>query len=389
LQMLHILEMIPSFFPAREELTGKLNRVVDLFYSLSFSQNPSCHPYLWLAALVLFSSNFGSPNNMARTFFLHNETLARFLKKSKVSERIGNSLPVLFYGQFSLWLSVVLKCEKQIEPVLKKVSEISELLGQQSTRERPEFFLYAFILAMGNHSVEDVIFKLELIRAQLKKSLLERSSPISESFGSLWESLLIIILGVFAGAHYNMGRMNQINQMLTKKHLPLSQKDLELASLFLWFQGGDPKICVKRFMEVGQAFGLSSVQKKASLSDPSSLPKESHPFRKVVSSFVQEFSPVFPFDYSGFLPVALLSALPWKAEDLAWESMELYSYLRSYRRYISPSVSFWIATGLVFSSWEQGYFPEIVLFWTLTGLAILTELQFREEFADTLSFPQV
>ncbi len=385
LKMVHVLETVPSPFPSREKLMEQLNRLVNLFYSFSFGQHSVSYPYLWLAALILFPSNYDSPNKMARTFFLQRKELDLFLNKNRVSDGAGLSLPVLFHGQFSLWLAMALRCDKQVAPALAKAKEISGSLAKYGPRERPEALLDALILALGNYSIEEMSFKRELMRAQIKKGYLGKSFISSENFGSLWQCLFVTILGTHTSAQYNMSRMNEINRLLSKKNLSLSNKDRELASLFLWFHGGAPELCVEKFMKVGQAFGLAAVHKKASLADPAVLPDESHPFRKVVSSFVNEFSPVFPFDPAGFLPVALLSTLPWEAEDLAWETMELYSYLRSYHKFISPSVSFWIATGIVFSFWEQGDFSEIFLFWTLTGLSVLTELQFREECADKVS----
>jgi len=389
LKMVHVLETIPSPFPSREKLMQQLNRLVNLFYSFSFGQHSVCYPYLWLAALILFPSDYDSPNKMARTFYFQGKELDLFLNENRVSDGAGLSLPVLFHGQFSLWLAMALRCDKQMGPALTKARGILDALAQYGSRNRPDALFDALILGLGNHSIEEMSFKRELMKAQIKKGYLGKSFISSENFGSLWESLFITILGTFTGAQYNMSRINEIDRLLSKKNLSLSNKDRELASLFLWFHGGASEVCVERFMKVGQAFSLAAVHRKAFLADPAVLTEESHPFRKVVSSLVNEFSPVFPFDKVSFLPVALLSALPWEAVDLAWETMELYSYLRSYHKFISPSVSFWMATGLMFSSWDQGELSDIFLFWTLTGLSTLTELQFREQCDDKVSLPQI
>ena len=378
LKILRVLEIVLPPLPPKEELLAKLNRVTDLFYSLSLDQPPSAFPYLWLVALLLFPilPGYDSPQDMARDFYQERKKFDSIIGWSFVWDWIDEGHELVMRDQFSLWLAMILRFGEAVETALVRMLKIAYLLQQQGMEKGTQTLATALALSLENNcSNEEILARADRMK-QLKKSI-----PQQEKSGTFWESLLMLVLT----DDFHPDHLRQIERTLEEKIFLLTPQDNRSASLLLSVQGISPRACVDLFVNLGEAFNLAMTQREESLVDPAFFPDESHPFQKVVLSLLNENSPLFPFDSSCFSPVALLSALPWKNEDLARESIDLYHYLRTYRKYISPDTSFWVSTGIVFSAWEEGTCPYLFLFWFLTSLAFMAGSQPQETIFRTIS----
>ncbi|MGA1874797.1 MAG: hypothetical protein ACMUIA_04250 [bacterium] len=358
-----LFEAEPSFLPERSDLLARLDRMVNLFYSLACGQHPQCYSYLWLTSLTLFSCEYESPDQLIKRFCREWERFDLYFNKGLILSGPGQNRPVSTQGQMLLWLALVLKYGEPEDDLLARAMEVVTSLRQYGFEDGPELLFAALVLVMGDYSAEAVIFRLE--------SILQRQEGIIRPGASYpWWKLLFM-----TSLDGCIDRIDQIDHILEEKNIPLPERGRRLASLFLWLQGGVPERCVMRFMNVAEVFRLAASQRKSSLADPACMPGEDHPFREIALYLIHEISSSFPYEFSTVLPIALLSALPWKADNLAGESMELFSYLRSYHACIDLSTSVWISVGLLFSAWEKKNFPEVFLFWMLAGLDILAEVQ--------------
>jgi len=382
LKIVRILEIILPPFPKKEELLAGLNRVTDLFYSLSSGQPPAAFPSLWLVALILLPILHGYDNSqdMAGIFFQERQKFDAIIGWSFVWEWIDEGHEFLMRDQFSLWLAMILRFGEAVEAALARMLKIADLLQQQNMEKGPQTLSMALALALENNcSNEEILARADrMIR-------LRKAFPTQEKSGLFLEPVLMLVLTDDSYPDY----LRQIRQALEERNFLLTPGDKRSASLLLSLQGMYPKVCVDRFMNLGEVFNLAMTQREESLVDPAFFPDEGHPFQKVVLSLINEFSPLFPFDSSCCAPIALLSALPWKAEDLARESIGLYHYLRSYRTFIRPDTSFWVSTGLVFSAWEGGTCPYLFLFWFLASLELMVGIQPQEETSRTISIHRV
>ena len=371
LKIARILEIVSPPFPSKDELLANLNKIADLFYSLSSGQPPSAFPYLWLAALLLFPLPYDNPKDMAESFFQEKQKFDAIIGWSFAWEWIGEDQALLVGDQFSLWLAMILRFkEAEVESVLVKMLKIADLLQRQGMEKSPRTLAIALALTLENCSNEEISARIDHV--------IKRQGEIwshKEVSGLFGESLFMLTL---TGASHP-DELWKIKKALEERNFLLAAGDQRSASVLLSLQGSLPRDCVNRFMELGEAFNLAMTRREESLVDPAFFPDESHPFQKVVLSVLNEYSPAFPFDSSCFAPIALLCTLPWKAEDLARESIRLYHYLRSYRRVIRPGASFWLSTGLVFSTWEGGKCPYLLLFWFLASLSSTSGLQIQEK----------
>jgi hypothetical protein len=382
LKILRVLEIVLPPFPPKEELLAKLNGVTDLFYSLSLDQPPSAFHYLWLVALLLFPilPGYDSPQDMAIDFFQERKKFDSIIGWSFVWDWIDEGHAIVMRDQFSLWLAMILRFGEAVETALVRMLKIAHLLQQQGMEKGTQTLATALALSLENNcSNEEILARADRMK-QLKKDI-----PSQGKSGTFWESLLMLVLT----DDFHPDHLRQIERTLEERNFLLTPQENRSASLLLSVQGISPRACVDRFVNLGEAFNLAMTQREESLVDPAFFPAESHPFQKVVLSLLNENSPLFPFNSSCFSPIALLSALPWKNEDLARESIDLYHYLRSYRKYISPDTSFWVSTALVFSACEEGTCPYLFLFWFLTSLAFMAGTQPQEMIFRTISIHRV
>ncbi|MEW5802993.1 MAG: hypothetical protein AB1847_12910 [bacterium] len=378
-KIVRVLEIVSPSFPSKEELLARLNRVTDLFYSLSQGQPPSAFPYLWHVALILFPLLSGNDNSqeMAKLFFQEKEKFDAIIGWSFAWEWIGEDRARMMPDELLLWLAMILRCKESVETTLVRMLKVADLLQQKGLQKSHGTLAAALTLALENCSNEEILTRCNRVIG-LRKSPLQGSDCFYES------TLMMVLTDDSYPDH-----LRHIKQAIEEKNLFLSPRDCRSASLLLSLQAPPPVAGVDRFMELGDAFNLAMTRREESLIDPAFFPDESHPFQKVVLSLLNEFSPAFPFDSACFPSIALLCALPWKAEDLARESIGLYHYLRSYRKFISPVASFGVSTGLILSAWEDGNYPCLLLFWFLASIESMAGLQLRQEAPRTLFIHRV
>ncbi|MEW6380794.1 MAG: hypothetical protein AB1611_14465 [bacterium] len=381
LRVIRVLEIVLPLFPPHEELLDRLNRVVDFFYSLSIGQPAESLPYLWLVAVTLFPYHppYDDPAEAANIFFLEKQKLESIIGWSFAWEWIDESQAALVRDQFSLWLAMIIKFNQPTEEAVVRMLRIADLLQNLGLEKRYETLALALALTLENCPDEQIRSRVQVI-ARLKKN-----SNCPPKADPSWDSLLMLVLGDESRRHH----LWPINKILKEKNYLLAERDRRLASVLLSLQGQNPQGCVDRFTKVAEAFNQALASREESLVDPAFFPVSEHPFQKVVLSFLNEFSPAFPFDSRCSLPIALLSALPWEAGDLARESIGLYTYLRSYRKFINPTLSFWLSTNLVFSAWEGGNCPYLLLFWFLASVTAAPGFQYQEESASTVRLHRV
>jgi len=371
-RLMRVWEIVLPKFPSTEELLGRMRQVIEVFYSLSLGHSASAFPTLWLVALILSPLPSDSLEDIVSIFFQEKPKLDSIIGWSFAWEWIDEQQASLVREQFSVWLAMILKFNHATESAAVSMLKTADLLQNLGLAKKPETLALALALTLTGCSEEKICSCIRDV-ARLKKSerfCLTRSDPA-------WDALLMMVL---ADNSWSLRQIRPISRILERRNYLLSERDRRLASLLLCLQGRqNPQGCVERFTELAEAFSHALAKQEESLVDPAFFPASGHPFQNIVLSFLNEFSPAFPFDSCCFLPVALLAASSWEAEDLARESIGLYHYLRSYRKFINPALSFWLSTWLVFSAWEGGICPNVLLFWFMASVIAAPTFQFQEE----------
>ena len=234
LKIVRVLEIVLPPFPSKEELLAKLNRVTDIFYSLSSGQPPSAFPYLWLVALILFPilSGYDSPQDMAGYFSQEREKIDAIIGWSFVWEWIDEGHEHLMRDQLSLWLAMILRFGDAVEEALTRMLKIAHLLQQQGMEKGPQTLSLALALALENNRSNEEILACVDRMIRLRKGI-----PTQEKSGLFWESLLVLVLTDDAQPDH----LRQIEQALGEKKFSPDARRLQVRLFASLFAGDMPQ----------------------------------------------------------------------------------------------------------------------------------------------------
>ena len=361
IKIIGLLEAPIPQCPSEKELIEKLNSVIYLYYTFSSGQGPSL--YLWLLSLLLVSPDDRDPWKMAQQYFQEKNKYERIMK-NRVD--LPKDLDLwLSDGNFSFILALIIRYGKSAEDLLLYAQKVEKLLDKYKIDKNKDNFLLILTSVILNGSSDHLEHRFTLIKDFEKINFSKEALP---SFGKLFFSLF---LGPSVNAQDLWRRMNKIWRLLQKKELPFSAGQLEILALFISLQGKNVGRNVRRFKKILESFSIGLMERKMTLKHTTNLPGKEHPFRKVAASFLDELSPSFLNKFPTILSMALLSILPWNEEVLAKRSLQVYSYLRSFRKLIGPGLSILISSGIIFRVWEEKNYLEIFLLFIFIALADL------------------